>query len=177
MLKIKKLLIFFTKWTLISLLTIILLVIGYFEYKEIPIYDYKLAYKFMKGDQNYTQYENIAQKLGYKKEDKLLIIHADDLGLSNSVNKASLEALKNGSVNSASVMMTCEKIYEISEFSKQNPEIDFGVHLTVTSEWKHYKWDGVLDSSVIPSLINAFKNLIALKSLFSENKNKKEIII
>jgi chitin disaccharide deacetylase len=177
--RIKKLLIFFTKWTLISLLTIILLVIGYFEYKEIPIYDYKLAYKFMKGDQNYTQYENIAQKLGYKKEDKLLIIHADDLGLSNSVNKASLEALKNGSVNSASVMMTCEKIYEISEFSKQNPEIDFGVHLTVTSEWKHYKWDGVLDSSVIPSLINSEGSLyenIKLVTLNAEVKQlKKEL--
>ena len=177
--KIKKNLTFLFKYFLISFITIFLIFLIYFDYKEIPIYDLKLAYKFITGQQNYFQYQNIAQKLGHDKNDKLLIIHADDLGLSSSVNKASLKALIDGSVNSASVMMTCEKISEVSKFSKNNPDLDFGVHLTLTSEWKNYKWDGVLESSTIPSLINKdgdlFEN-IKLVTLNAENEElKKEL--
>jgi len=178
-LKIKKLLTFLIKWILISTSTVVLIVFIYFDYKEIPIYDFKLAYKFIKGEQNYIQYKNIAQKLGYNKEDKLLIIHADDVGLSSSVNRASFKALKEGSVNSASIMMTCEKISEVSEFSKKNPDFDFGIHLTTTSEWKYYKWDGVLESIKIPSLINKNGNLhenIKLVTLKADPKElKKEL--
>ena len=173
--KIKRLVFFSLKWTVILALSFIGSVLLYFEYKEIPIYDFKLAYKFIIGEQNYTQYENIAQKLGYNKEDKLLIIHADDLGLSNSVNKASFKAFKDGSINSASIMMTCEKILEVSEFSKNNPDFDLGVHLTTTSEWKNYKWDGVLDSSKIPSLINKKGNLYKNVKLVTLNADAVEL--
>ena len=152
--KIKKILIYLFGWLLVSAISFVLIVLVYFEYKEIPIYNFNLAYKFLKGEQNYSQYENLAEKLGYKKDDKLLIIHADDLGLSNSVNNASFKSLLEGNVNSASVIMTSERIKEVAEFSKINPEIDFGIHLTVTSEWKFHKWDGVLDSKEIQSLIN-----------------------
>tara|TARA_B110000305_G_scaffold242055_1_gene319424 strand:+ start:5947 stop:6972 length:1026 start_codon:yes stop_codon:yes gene_type:complete len=174
-LKIKKLITFLIKWTLISVSTIIFIFILYFDYKEIPIYDFKLAYKFIKGEQNYTQLENLSQKLGYKKEDKLLIIHADDIGLSSSVNKATFKAFKEGSINSGSIMMTCEKIEEIAEFSKENPELDFGIHLTVTSEWKNYKWDGVLEPIEIPSLLNKNGNLYENKKKVTLNADPIEI--
>ena len=147
----------------------------YFDHKEIPVYDFKLAYKFITGQQNYSQFQNIAQKLGYDKDDKLLIIHADDLGLSSSVNRASFEALIEGSVNSASVMMTCEKISEVAEFSKNNPNLDFGIHLTVTSEWKYYKWDGVLESIKIPSLINNDGELYENIKLVTLNAESEEL--
>ena len=173
--KIKKTLTFLINYILISVLSIFVIVLVYFDYKEIPIYDFKLAYKFITGQQNYSQFHNIAQKLGYEKEDKLLIIHADDLGLSSSVNKASFEALLDGSVNSASVMMTCEKISAVSEFSKNNPDLDIGIHLTVTSEWKNYKWDGVLDSIKIPSLINSEGDLHENIKLVTLNANSEEL--
>ena len=73
--------------------TLFIVILIYFEHKEIPIYNFKLAYKFIKGEQNYTQFENIAEKLGYNESDKLLIIHADDLGLSSSVNNATFLSL------------------------------------------------------------------------------------
>ena len=173
--KIKSILLFCLKWTIILTLSVIGTVLLYFEYKEIPIYNFKLAYKFIKGEQNYTQYENIAQKLGYNKEDKLLIIHADDLGLSSSVNKASFKAFRDGSINSASIMMTCEKLSEVSEFSKNNPDLDLGVHLTTTSEWKNYKWDGVLESSKIPTLINKNGNLYENIKLVTLNADATEL--
>ena len=173
--KIKKILIYLCGWLLVSVISFVLIVLVYFEYKEIPIYNFNLAYKFLKGEQNYTQFENLSEKLGYNKDDKLLIIHADDLGLSNSVNNASFKSLLEGNTSSASVMMTCDKINEVAEFSKKNPEIDFGIHLTVTSEWKFHKWDGVLDSKEIPSLINKNGNLYENKKGFTLNADVNEL--
>ncbi|MBL6649123.1 MAG: polysaccharide deacetylase family protein [Flavobacteriaceae bacterium] len=138
----------------------------FFEINEIPIFDLKVGYKFIVGKSDYKQYENISEKLGFKKDDKLLIIHADDLGLSRSVNKASFDALKKGHVNSASIMMTCKHINEVGKFAIENPEIDLGLHLTVTSEWRDYKWDGVLDSSKIPSMIDNKGHLFNNKKKF-----------
>ena len=152
--KIIKLLIRLLKWSFISICLLFLLIFGYFEYEEIPIYNLKVAAKFISGKTNYKPYEGLAEKLGYSKEDKLLIIHADDIGLSNSVNQASFKALKNGYVNSGSIMMPCDYISDVGEFAIENPSIDLGLHLTVTSEWRDYKWNGVLQPNETPSLIN-----------------------
>ncbi|MGY8946598.1 MAG: polysaccharide deacetylase family protein [Flavobacteriales bacterium] len=152
--KIKKLIIRLFKWTFISIGILFLLIFGYFEYEEIPIYNLKVAAKFISGKTNYKPYEGLAEKLGYLKDDKLLIIHADDIGLSNSVNQASFKALKNGYVNSGSIMMPCEYISDVGQFAIKNPSIDLGLHLTVTSEWRDYKWNGVLQPNKTPSLIN-----------------------
>ena len=161
--KIKKLIIRLFKWTFISIGILFLLIFGYFEYEEIPIYNLKVAAKFISGKTNYKPYEGLAEKLGYSKDDKLLIIHADDIGLSNSVNQASFKALKNGYVNSGSIMMPCDYISDVGKFAIENPSIDLGLHLTVTSEWRDYKWNGVLQPIKTPSLINKkgelFKNV------------------
>ena len=161
--KIIKLIIRLLKWSFISISILFVLIFAYFEYEEIPIYNLKVAAKFIYGKTNYKPYEGLAEKLGYSKGDKLLIIHADDIGLSNSVNQASFKALKNGYVNSGSIMMTCDYISEVGEFAIENPSIDLGLHLTVTSEWKNYKWNGVLQPIDTPSLINKkgelFKNI------------------
>jgi predicted glycoside hydrolase/deacetylase ChbG (UPF0249 family) len=153
-LKIIKLIIRLLKWSFISICVLIFLIFAYFEYEEIPIYNLKVAAKFISGKTNYKPYEGLAEKLGYSKDDKLLIIHADDIGLSNSVNQASFKALKNGYVNSGSIMMPCDYISDVGEFAIENPSIDLGLHLTVTSEGRDYKWNGVLQPNETPSLIN-----------------------
>ena len=161
--KIIKLIIRLLKWSFISVSILIVLIFAYFEYEEIPIYNLKVAAKFINGKTNYKPYEGLAEKLGYSKDDKLLIIHADDIGLSNSVNQASFKALKNGYVNSGSIMMPCDYISDVGKFAIENPSIDLGLHLTVTSEWRDYKWNGVLQPIKTPSLINKkgelFKNV------------------
>ncbi|MEO2142810.1 MAG: polysaccharide deacetylase family protein, partial [Flavobacteriaceae bacterium] len=142
---------------------------------EIPIYNLKVAYKFILGETNYKPYDNLIEKLGYSKNDRLLILHADDIGLSKSVNKASFNALQKRYISSGSVMMTCEYISEVGQFAIQNPEIDLGLHLTVTSEWKNYKWDGVLDPSETPSLINKKGELFNNKKKFILNADPEDL--
>ena len=83
---------------------------------------------------------SVQEKLGYPADAKLLIIHADDLGMSHSKNVATFDAMRRGVVTSASVMMPTPWVGEVLEMSKQNPTLDLGVHLTLTAEWKHYKW-------------------------------------
>ena len=85
----------------------------------------------------YSQSNNIAQRLGYHVDDKLLIIHADDIGVSHSVNVASFKAFKSESISSGSIMMPCPWVLEVAEFSINNPNYDLGLHLTITSEWKN----------------------------------------
>ena len=127
----------------------------FFYFNEIPIYDTRLIYNFIfHSDRPLKQYENLAQKLGYTSSDKLLIIHADDLGLSRSVNKASFEALSKGFISSASVMMPSPFVEEVAAYYVENPQIDLGLHLTFTSEWIGYKWTGVASSDEIGTLLD-----------------------
>lgn len=99
--------------------------------------------------------EDIAAKLGYPANSKLLIIHADDLGVSHSENIASIEAIENGSVNSASIMMPTPWALEAVNYANEHPDThDFGLHLTLSSEWKYYKWGPVSSKDKVPSLVN-----------------------
>jgi len=98
--------------------------------------------------------QNIAQRLGYAPDAKLLIMHADDLGVTHSVNSASFEAFEKGGISSSSIMVPCPWFSEVAEYASQHPEYCWGLHLTLTSEWKYYKWDGVASSDQISSLLN-----------------------
>lgn len=93
-------------------------------------------------------------QLGYQKEDILLMVHADDAGLSCSENAATMEALETGIVNSYSIMVPCPWFLDMANFAQLRPQYDCGIHLTLTSEWKHYKFGPVLPYSEVPSLVD-----------------------
>lgn len=98
---------------------------------------------------------NIAEKLGYPRDAKLLIIHADDAGVSHSENMATIKGMEEGIVNSASIMVPCPWFPEIANYARKNSkEKDFGLHLTVTSEWKDFKWSSTSSKNEVKSLIN-----------------------
>ena len=101
-----------------------------------------------------SQSKTIQERLGYPKDAKLVIIHADDLGVSHSENAASIAAMEKGSVRSASIMVPCPWFPEIAAYAQSHPAADLGLHITLTSEWKYYKWGPVTAKEKVPGLVN-----------------------
>jgi len=123
---------------------------------------------------------NTLEQLGYSQNTKLLIIHADDAGLSHSENRATIKALESGIVNSYSIMVPCPWFHEMAVYARNNPHIDNGIHLTLTCEWENYKFGPVLPVSEVPSLVDEnghfFKKREALKQNASVEHVEKELI-
>jgi chitin disaccharide deacetylase len=105
------------------------------------------------GFQSLAQ-KNLAESLGYPKDARLLIIHGDDVGVAHSENAATFSAMEKNGISSASIMVPCPWFPEVAAYAKNHPEKDWGIHLTLTAEWKNYKWGGVLPSTAISSLLN-----------------------
>jgi predicted glycoside hydrolase/deacetylase ChbG (UPF0249 family) len=98
--------------------------------------------------------QTLAERLGYPPGTKLIVVHADDLGETHSVNAAAIKALQGGTINSASLMVPCPWFPEIADYAKSHPDADFGLHLTLTSERVYYRWGPVAPADKVPSLVD-----------------------
>jgi hypothetical protein len=101
--------------------------------------------------------QTLPARLGYSPDAKLLIVHADDLGMAHSVNAASIKAFETGMVNSGSIMVPCPWLPEIAAYARKFPEADLGLHLTLTSEWNLFRWGPVLSKDRVPSLLTKYR--------------------
>ena len=116
----------------------------------------------------------LAERLGYTRDAKLLIVHADDLGMAHSINAATIKAFETGLANSGSIMIPCPWLPEIAAYARANPNADLGLHLTLTSEWKLFRWGSVLPKDSVSSLFDGNGYLYPTESEAAARINLKE---
>ena len=87
-------------------------------------------------------------------EPTYLLIRSDDAGMSHSVNMALERLIESGLPVSISVMFPTPWYQETVEILKRHPSVSVGIHLTLNSEWKNYRWGPVLGRVAVPSLVD-----------------------
>ena len=110
------------------------------------------------------------------KPDHYLVIRTDDAGMSHSVNMALEKLIATGLPISVSVMFPTPWYQETVDILKRHPEVSVGIHLTLNSEWKNYRWGPVLGRTAVPSLVDADGYFFPSASdLFKNNPNLGEV--
>jgi predicted glycoside hydrolase/deacetylase ChbG (UPF0249 family) len=84
-----------------------------------------------------------------------LMIRLDDIGMSHSVNMAAEKLAKTGIPFSVSLQFACPWYQEAVAILKNYPNVSIGVHLTLTSEWRGYRWGPVTGRTAVPSLVDS----------------------
>ena len=96
----------------------------------------------------------LQENLGYPASARLLVIHADDFGMAHTVNRAISQALENGWVTSASIMVPCPWFPEVAAWARAHPNADLGIHLVLDSEWQDFRWAPIAGRDQVPSLLD-----------------------
>ncbi len=95
-----------------------------------------------------------AEKLGFPPDKRVVILHADDIGMCPEANTAARLQMEQDHIQSCAVMMPCPSAREFIDWATAHPEEDVGLHLTLTSEWKTYRWPGLTKAEDAPGLLD-----------------------
>lgn len=99
-----------------------------------------------------------------------LIIRSDDAGMSHSVNMGLQRLIESGLPVSVSVMFPTPWYQETVEILKRHPAVAVGIHLTLNSEWKNYRWGPVLGRSAVPTLVDGDGYFFPSSAALYQNK-------
>jgi chitin disaccharide deacetylase len=100
--------------------------------------------------------------LGYPDDARLLLINADDFGMYQAISEAVVRAFKEGIVRSTSLMVPCPGASQAMQLLGDNPDLRFGVHLSVIHDIDGYRWDPLTPKDKVPSLLDADGHLYRL---------------
>lgn len=98
--------------------------------------------------------DTVQKRLGFPAEARLLVIHADDLGMSHAVNRATFEALEHHWITSSSILVPCPWFAEVAAWARAHADADLGIHLAVNSEWTTFRWGPISGREAVPSLLD-----------------------
>jgi predicted glycoside hydrolase/deacetylase ChbG (UPF0249 family) len=104
---------------------------------------------------NAAPIKTVQERLGYPASARLLVIHADDLGMNHSVNRATFEALEKEWITSASILVPCPWFPEVAKWAREHPSADVGIHQALNSEWTTLRWGPVSPKDKVPSLLDS----------------------
>jgi len=90
-------------------------------------------------------FQSVVQSLGYNADDRIVVVHVDDIGMSEAANDGALQALE-GAATCGSIMVPCPAFEAAADLAKTRPDLDLGVHLTLNAEYETYRWDPVIGS-------------------------------
>ncbi len=97
----------------------------------------------------------ILKKLGLTPKDRLVIIHTDDIGMCQSSVAAFSDLVEAGLISSGAVMMPCAWALSAAAYCRQHPQVDMGVHATLTSEWQLYRWGPLSTRQPVSGLVDS----------------------
>ena len=121
-----------------------------------------------------------AERLGWPKGSKVAIIHVDDVGMSHSSNLGAIKCMTEGIASSCSVMMPCAWVPAYVHYLAEHPDTDAGLHLTMTSEWKEYRWGPVAGKAQVPGMVDKegcmWPSVLAVNLNASADEVEKEIL-
>ncbi len=92
--------------------------------------------------------------LGYPADARLLIVNADDFGMCHGQNLGAMRSITEGLVSSCSLMASTPWCLHAAEFLRRHPEVSFAVHLTIVSEYRHYRWGPLAPPAEVSSLLD-----------------------
>jgi len=117
----------------------------------------------------------VAEKLGYPANSRLLIIHAQDMGMAHSIDKATFEALEKGWVTSGSIMVPCPWFPEVAHWAKSHPNADLGIRLDMNASYPGYRWGPVSDQKPGSGLLDADGYLPALQQYVARHASQEDV--
>ena len=116
-----------------------------------------------------------AERLGFPKGSKVIILHIDDVGMSWDSNQGAIQAMESGVANSLSIMMPCPWVPAFVHYMKEHPNVDAGLHLTLTSEWKDYRWPPLSGRPAVPGLVDQEGAMWRSVELVAQNASPDEV--
>jgi len=115
---------------------------------------------------------NIQRVLSLEPEERVVVVHVDDLGLCHAANAGALDALADAAT-CASIMVPCPAFDEIAQIARERPELDLGVHLTLNCEYEAYRWGPIHER--VPSLCAPDGGLLRTSEQVAESANLDEV--
>jgi len=120
-----------------------------------------------------------AERLGWPKDARVIMFHCDDAGMSHGQNQGAIAALEYGVLTSVSTMMPCPWVPEFADYLKDHPNVDNGLHLTLTAEWHNYRWGPLAGKAAVPGLVDPagclWSNVISVTTNASAEEVETEI--